>query len=220
VQQILIVSATLEEVAPFLNHFIHAFDPHETLFQFESKGVECTVLITGVGMVETAYALARLSYQSFDAIFNAGIAGSFNKHIAIGDCVLVMRDELAEMGAEDGDAFICYADMQLGGSNSFHAKYADQFHVLNGLTKVKGITVNTVHGNEASIAKAIALFKADTESMEGAAFYRAAIPMAPIVLQIRAISNAVEKRDRSKWQIPLAIQQLNKLLIQLLAEIT
>ena len=83
---------------------------------------------------------------------------------------------------------------------------------------VHGITVNKVHGNDASIAKTKALFNADVESMEGAAFYLAASHLAPVVFQLRAISNLIEKRNKSAWQIPKAINELNQLLIQLIEQ--
>lgn len=169
-------------------------------------------------MVNTAFELGKHWQSSFDSVLNVGIAGAFKRDISLGECVFVAQDVLAEMGAEDGDDFIFYKDLNLGGSNEYSAKYQQQFPVLNGLKKVKGITVNKVHGSETNIQKNIQLFNADVESMEGAAFYRAGLHMAPIVVQIRSISNRIEKRDKSKWQIPLAIQNLNQLLIQLIEQ--
>ena len=48
--------------------------------------------------------------------------------------------------------------------------------------------------------------------MEGAAFL-ASCGHAKHYTQIRAISNYVEKRDKSKWNMPLAIKNLNDFLI-------
>ena len=49
--------------------------------------------------------------------------------------------------------------------------------------------------------------------MEGAAFFASCKRAGGDFIQIRAISNYVEKRDKSKWQMPLAIQNLNDFLI-------
>jgi futalosine hydrolase len=38
-------------------------------------------------------------------------------------------------------------------------------------------------------------------------------------LQLRTISNYVEVRDKSKWNIPLAVTNLNNTLLALLQEI-
>jgi futalosine hydrolase len=85
--------------------------------------------------------------------------------------------------------------------------------MIDLLKSVKGITVNTVHGNEAAIEKVRQLYKPDVESMEGAAFFAACKGTAKNYVQIRAVSNYVEKRDKSKWQMPLAIKNLNDFLI-------
>jgi len=81
------------------------------------------------------------------------------------------------------------------------------------LKKVKGITVNTVHGNDVSIEKVKQLYHPVVESMEGAAFFAACTGTKGNSVQIRAISNYVEKRDKEKWQMPLAIKNLNDFLI-------
>jgi futalosine hydrolase len=55
--------------------------------------------------------------------------------------------------------------------------------------------------------------------MEGAAFFAGCIDFEADYIQIRAISNYVEKRDKSKWNLPLAIQNLNNELIQLITQL-
>ena len=52
--------------------------------------------------------------------------------------------------------------------------------------------------------------------MEGAAFFYACLMMQVPFLEIRSISNHVEPRNRAAWDIPLAIGQLNEVLIGML----
>ncbi len=85
--------------------------------------------------------------------------------------------------------------------------------LFNTLQTAKGATVNTTHGNTHSIANFLLYSKAEVESMEGAAFLFACNQTKVSCVQIRAISNYVEKRDRSKWNIPLAIANLNTVLV-------
>ena len=94
------------------------------------------------------------------------------------------------------------------GENTFSSSY--QF---DGLPKVKAITVNKVHGNAASIAKALTYFKPQTESMEGASVFYACQMSNIKCLQVRAISNYVTPRNKENWKIGLAIDNLNKWLI-------
>lgn len=52
--------------------------------------------------------------------------------------------------------------------------------------------------------------------MEGAAFFYACLLAGVPFLQIRSISNRVEPRNRTAWDIPSAIQNLNQTLMEML----
>jgi futalosine hydrolase len=56
--------------------------------------------------------------------------------------------------------------------------------------------------------------------MEGAAFFYACRQFNIPCLQIRAVSNYVEKRNRDNWDIPLAIKNLNNFAIELVNRIS
>ncbi|MCH7534834.1 MAG: hypothetical protein IH948_03665 [Bacteroidetes bacterium] len=77
------------------------------------------------------------------------------------------------------------------------------------LASVKGISVNTVHGEINSIEKVKALFSPSVESMEGAAFFIACKNVGIEFAEIRAISNYVEERNTSKWEINKALDSLS-----------
>lgn len=216
--KILIVAATEKEIEPFLYRF--KIEPNGKVgFYISGSSANVAVLITGVGMVNTAHFIGRYFLSAFSFTINAGICGSFNRNLKLGEVVNVADDCLSEMGAESGNEFIKYADLNLGGTNKFTYRLDDEVDMVDALKKVKGITVNTIHGNEQSIKKAIELFNPDVESMEGAAFFRACEHLPGSCIQVRAVSNFVEKRDKSKWDIPLAINNLNDFLIKLVEDI-
>ena len=52
--------------------------------------------------------------------------------------------------------------------------------------------------------------------MEGAAFFYACLLAKIPFLEIRSISNYVEARNRETWNLPLAINNLNQILIEIL----
>jgi futalosine hydrolase len=52
------------------------------------------------------------------------------------------------------------------------------------------------------------------ESMEGAAFFYACRQAGVPCMQIRAVSNYVEKRNRDNWQIGLAVKNLNTFAVE------
>lgn len=214
---ILIVSATRMEVEPLMKQYGIVANKKEGFYAAPNHPI--AVLITGVGMVNTAYYLGTYSQHSFDYFLNMGIAGAFNRNCKLGEVVLVKEDTFSEMGAENGNEFIPYGEMSLGGTNRYVDKSEINSALLSSLRKVKAITVNTVHGNEATINKVMDLFHPDIESMEGAAFFRAFVDLQANVFQIRAVSNYVEKRDTDKWNIPLAVKNLNDFAIAFVNEL-
>ena len=176
---------------------------------FESRNAEIEFLITGVGMVATAFSLGKhLATHHYDLIVNLGIAGSFDRDIVLGEVVEVVEDSLSELGAEDDLTFLPIETLGFGESifetDTRLSTYTDQ-----QLKQVTAITVNTVHGQEQSIQKLTGRIQPQLESMEGAAFFYACKQVGVPCLQIRAVSNYVEKRNRDAWQIALAIKNLN-----------
>lgn len=189
------IVATEGEISPFLR-----------LPERHRAGTE--VLITGVGMVATAFALGKkLAAAQYDLLLNVGIAGSFDRSIPLGEVVCIYQDTFAELGAEDGDDFLNSDRLGLG-QHMFEGAHQG-YPALNGLRKCRGITVNKVHGNAAAIAEIEQRLEPQTESMEGAAAFYAAHQLGLPAIQVRAISNYVERRNKANWKIPQAIENLN-----------
>ncbi|ASU32125.1 futalosine hydrolase [Mucilaginibacter xinganensis] len=219
--RILIVVATEAEVAPLISEFrIPAPEPEEAGAGCQPLTADCQLLTTGVGMVATAFALGRhLSANKYDLVLNLGIAGSFDRNIALGDVVEVTEDTFAELGAEDDMNFLPIADMGFGEATWYPSKkLADLYNLFNtfNLPQAKAITVNTVHGNEASIQNVAERLSPQIESMEGAAVFYACKQFDMPCMQIRAVSNYVEKRNRANWNIGLAIKNLNTFAVEFL----
>ena len=215
--KILIVSATKPEVQPLIDAMDEVDSNFEQLLVCKYKKLEINVLITGVGMVATAYHTGKVLNDTYDGAFNIGICGSYNRNLEMGAVVTIYEDTFSELGAEDGDDFLTLENLKLEGTTKItNHKLQISNSVIELLPRVSGITVNTTHGNEETINKVFQKFHPMVESMEGAAFMFACenenIPYA----QIRAISNYVEKRDRDAWNIPLAIENLNKKFLEIL----
>ena len=183
------------------------------------KTLDLELLITGVGMVATAFALGRhLTTNQYDLAINLGIAGSFDRDIALGEIVEVVEDQLAELGAEDDEAFLPIETLGFGES-IFKTDTRLSSYTNQQLKQVTAITVNTVHGYEGSIEKLTGRIQPQLESMEGAAFFYSCKQVGVPCLQIRAVSNYVEKRNRDAWQIGLAIKNLNSFAIRFIQEV-
>ncbi len=212
--KLLLVSATLEEIRPLMET-LHFSEGENT-----RNGHDITILVTGVGMVSTAYWLGRiLAVRTFDTAVNAGIAGSFHPYLEIGKVVKVTKDCFSELGAEDGSAFLSIDQMGFGRSCETSIICETLEAATLHLQKVSAITVNKVHGNDESIRNTVERINPGIESMEGAAFFYACRFNDLPCLQIRSISNYIERRNRESWNIPLAVASLNHELIALLNKI-
>ena len=182
------------------------------------------MLTTGVGMIATAAWCSRtFAAEHYDLALNVGLCGSFDASLAAPDVVHVTADRIAELGAEDGDDFLTIHQLQLLGENEFPFDGGLLVNTnppplapLATLRSVTGITVNTVHGNERTIAAVRDRYDPDVESMEGAAFMYSSLIAGVPFAQVRAVSNAVVRRNRGAWKIEAAIRALGEQSVKLL----
>lgn len=201
--KLLVVAATEAEIGPFLQQIVNI-----------------DVLITGVGMVATTYGLTRkLAQNDYDLVIQAGVGGSFDETIPLGSIVFVTADSWGDLGAEDNDKYIDIYDLGLLGKDELPHTAGmlrtpiQAVHNNIHLPQVKGITVNTVSGSVATIARR-RQYGCEVESMEGAAFHYVCLREGVAFAQVRAISNYVIPRDKSQWRMKDAIINLNNWLIE------
>lgn len=235
------MSATDAEVAPLVAKLQHVGDRGPRVRSYAHRGHVVDVLTTGVGMVATAAWCARtLMTRDYDLAFDLGLCGSFDRDLAPPSVVHVLSDRLPELGAEDGEAFLAAHELGLVGENEFPLREGVFVNTappdnaaLRALRSVNGITVNTVHGDDRTIAtlrerlaprdaSARSGGAADmprVETMEGAAFMYACLVHGLPFAQVRAVSNFVERRNREAWRIPEAVAALNASAQELLDHI-
>ena len=223
--RILIVAATEPELWPLISDYgFSAFESPDNnglkILKSSSRFPAVEILITGVGMVATAFALGRHRVgNSYDLLLNLGIAGSFEPSIPLGEIIEVQEDTMAELGAEDGKDFLTIDQLGFGEGKFYPSTgLSNLYNLFNNfhLRKANAVTVNTVHGDETSIAATAKRLNPQIESMEGAAFFYACKQLNLPCIQIRAVSNYVEKRNRDAWQIGLAIKNLNNFAAEFL----
>lgn len=223
---ILIVSATTVEIRPLLKVLRQEKRVDANLSSYNYKDMNLDVLITGLGMVQTAYLMGRaFGRKEYHAAMNFGIAGSYRKDLEIGQVVNIVRDQFPEMGSDSGEYFLSLIDLKLLEENSFPFRNGEiensipiAGRTINKLYKACSITVNRAHSSNRSIEKIRERCKPDVESMEGASFIYSCMTEGITCAQVRAISNYVEERNPHKWDIARAIENLNKTIISILNE--
>jgi futalosine hydrolase len=206
--KILMVAATWMEVKLLMDELEFRGEKSHLLKQYWLADHEIDILITGIGTT-----FAKL-------VINLGIAGSLTHDLKIGEVVSVTSEEFADLGIEEKEEFLTLFETGFIESNEFPFEggvlKATNNNNFSGIKKVRGITTNKSHGRGTSIEEIQQKFMAHVESMEGAAVLFVCNWFGVSCYQIRAISNYVEPRDSSKWNIPLALENLKKTILEIL----
>jgi len=204
---ILVLAATRQEIALFLEWL-----------EKSDYAKHAKVLITGPGIFLSSLRLTETLIQNdVDFILNAGIAGAFIEPLPMGKVFQVEKDTFGDFGARDKEKFLDIFSLELLDPNAFPFEngWIHNPYKYPNLPIATGITVNTVSGDSSGIKMLKEKYQPDLESMEGAAIAFIAREKNIPYLQIRAVSNLVEPRNREAWNIPVALNQLNQSLISL-----
>ena len=215
---ILLVAATPFEIAPTIAWLESKFQ-QKTEGVFERNNLVVQTLVTGVGSTATAFHLGRFLAQNRpDWVINAGIGGAFDSMFNLGEVVQITSERFGDLGVEEADGR--FTDVAELGFMPQSLLTNPQPPIPNILS-CNGLTVNKVHGTEASIQKIRAKYPdVQVESMEGAAFFYACLLSGVPFAEIRSISNRVEPRNRAAGDLPLAIRNLNEMLVGMLEGVT
>lgn len=176
---------------------------------------QISTLITGVGVPASMYSLTlALQKKSYNLIIQTGIAGSFNlAKFPLGTVVQVSKDCFADLGATQHGTFSSLIDLGFldAQEKPFTNGWLEQKNLFNKFTNVPtatGITVNHISDDERYNQTRQQKYDADVETMEGAALHYVCLQQKKSFLPLRAISNKVGERDKSKWVIKEALQAL------------
>ncbi|MCO5231132.1 MAG: hypothetical protein M9958_08250 [Chitinophagales bacterium] len=216
--RITVVAASKMEILPLLQCF--GLNKIENQFKqnlFCSENHQLHILITGIGMMQTASHLGIYAVNhDRDIYINAGVAGAFHSSLKIAEVVQVISERYGDFGVEDGDGFQVFTDLGFIEDGEQSEEYgvvvpslSEDLSILNDMKKVHSLTVNKVHTNENTISSLVEKYNADIESMEGIAFFNVLNILHKRCLQIRSVSNYVGKPSEEEWNLSDSISSLN-----------
>ena len=183
---------------------------------------DCRLIITGVGAVGTAYHVTKAILEDRpELIIQAGIAGSFDPGAIPGSVAIVKQDRFADLGVQEAHQWMDVFDLRLADKNDQPFKdgwLKNDYKELGGfgLPLVKAVTINEITTDQNRIRMLREKYQPFLESMEGAALHFVCIQEGVRFIQLRSISNTVGERDKSKWEMKLAIKNLNQALLNLI----
>lgn len=215
---VLLVAATPLETKGLVGEI--GFENVNGIFQLKTDKHQFSLLHTGIGMVNTAYLVAKYiaTNPRPDMAIHFGIAGSFDRQIPLGAVVEIIEDNFSELGAEDNGNFLDLAQMGFPISEIplLYNKITNPSPSHFSLLKTTAITVNTVHGEQSSIENCQKIWNKQIETMESAAFFQIMYLEKIPFYSFRSISNYVEPRNRANWQIGLAVKNMQNFIMELI----
>ena len=200
----------------------------------ESPGDHVIPLVGGVGKTATTLSLYShlRSNPGFRAVLLFGFAGAFpDRHrdspgpLRRGELCVVGSDRFGDEGVETPSGFQDFgaptwgAGQRLSDTGPFPAnpRMAQQVAALLSVPIVRGVTVSTCSGTEATSERMARRSGADVETMEGAAAAYVCRQLELPMLHVRAISNWTGDRTRGDWNRGAALDALHRAVNKLFA---
>ena len=191
---------------------------------FKKSKIKISFHATGIGMLSSGVILTQLANtHQPDLIIQMGIAGSYIKTEPLGKVWVVASETIADLGVREKGVFKDLFESQLLKDNEAPFKKRKlrnpnikTFNVLKTNTAA-AVTINEITTAPKRIKEIIDAHTPVLESMEGAALhYVGSITNTPLI-QIRAVSNYVGERNKSKWKLKESIEQLEAYVLTYLA---
>jgi len=233
---LLILSATYFEIS----HFLNCCPPDSKRLTKSGRKIisgkihdkTYDLMITGPGVFNAAHAVTTYLEQDFpDLILQTGIAGVFRQTgLSAGDVAIATREHYIHTGIQtdslENDPLpfdLIEADpLSRKGIYPFEQDRVDNSHEIlsrilltHKIKMVKGpfITVSSITSSVKQADRLYSAFSPVMEAMEGAASAHIAALYGIPMIEVRAASNFVGERDKSKWDIDLAAKQLERLCV-------
>lgn len=202
------------------------------------EGREVVLAHCGIGKASAAAAVTELLLTEHpDALLVFGCGGAYpGSGLANGDLALATGETFADEGVLAPEGFLDLSSIDLpmteaAGRPLFNHIPLDSilskelFPTLEAEARRMGhraaqgpfATVSTCSGTDASGADIARRTGALCENMEGAAVALACARREVPCVEVRSISNLVEDRDRSRWELRLASENAQQAVLALLA---
>ena len=207
-----------------------------TLCSGTISGRKITLAHSGIGKAAAAAtAVSLLSSCQPEALLLFGCGGAYlGTTLGLGDLALASSEIFGDEGVATPEGFRDLAETRLAMrrtpeklynnwpiDNELHdwAKPLLQAHATDNKIKLRSgpfVTVSTCTGATVVATEIVQRTKGLCENMEGAAVALACQQLSTPLLEIRGISNLVEDRDTSRWDLPAGMAAAQRAILELL----
>ncbi|KAF0219755.1 MAG: purine phosphorylase family [Geobacteraceae bacterium] len=230
----LITASTIQELSPLIRTIkarkLPSVEFPET-YEGEVGPAGVLLAVTGMGKVNAAASITSLLERHKPGLLiNTGCAGAYaGGGLAVGDLALATTEIFGDEGVLtptgwESLEFIGIPALERKGNRYFNefplsfsaTEKAMQLAIALGLPIRRGrfVTVSTCSGTKARGEELFSQFGGICENMEGAAAAQVALIYGVDCLEVRGISNLVEDRDLSNWDIPLAVERVQRFVLR------
>jgi futalosine hydrolase len=237
-KSILVIASVMQELS-LLIHAVGATKVNSCHFPELYRGwiqsKEVTLALTGMGKINAASATALLLQGTPpDLLINTGCAGAYRGGgLQVGGLAVATSEVLADEGVLTPEG---WQSLELIGiplvtrsSKAFFNEFplsmqaagrAASLAAALGVPMQRGkfLTVSTCSGTSARGEELYSRFGGICENMEGAAVAQVALRCGVDCLEVRGISNMVEDRDMAAWNIPGAVEAVQRFILKYLQE--
>jgi len=210
-KNILVVAATAKEIDPFID------------LTRSGSFTNVDILISGIGLTASTYHLSKqVGLKKYQLVIQAGVAGSFDLNIDLGQVVAIKQDTIADQSVIELEKLKTLFDLNLVPQDQYPYKKGWLINPNKDVLKktrlkiVNGISVNQISTSKQMIKFYRDTFDPVTESMEGAALHYVCLMENTPFLQVRSISNYIGERNKKKWNMMDSIINLNDSLIRII----
>jgi futalosine hydrolase len=206
---------------------------HLAPFRGRAAGREIILAVTGIGKVNAASA-ATLLLERFtpEILINTGCAGACaGSGLSVGDLAVASAEGFPDEGVETPQG---WRGLDLIGIPVFAGRGERVFNTvpLDGDLAAGALSCAREHGFRAELGpfhtvstcsgtagrgrELLLRYPGICENMEGGALAQVALIYGVPFLEVRGISNLVEDRDLSRWDLPRAVGEVQRFLLSYL----
>jgi futalosine hydrolase len=143
----------------------------------------------------------------------------------LGKVVVINTEMLGDTGVQENGEWKDMFDLKLAApdglpftNRTLPNLWLAKFNLLK-LPEMSSVTINEITTNPQRIQQITAKYNPGIESMEGSALHYICRQTNTPFIQVRAISNYIGERDKTKWKMKEAITNLNSALVEYLEEL-
>lgn len=194
--------------------------------QASLAGRDCYLLVTGIGIINAAWALGRLAGKADDieGVVNFGVAGSFDLDLLpLGAAAAVACEIWPEYGLANENGIDPRGLGFALGKESEKTPVWDRINLAPqtaaqamslelpaGLSQSASLTVSAVTGAPELGRGLYERYRAGMENMEGFALALGCLHARLPFLEVRTVSNLVGARPPQNWDLKLALLELGR----------